>query len=225
MYQSKCYRLIKVMQSAISNLSANENKGMVIIAGDCNFTLAAISLMLCFQSYHAECFRLQQFITCEVIHSKPPVALIINLRSFLAKQCSVLNSLVKFYIERMYTGPVILVTEMTQRCAWALLRMAGLPCGMGNNIYTVSSRLSPDKLQYTLRNIIAGTSTLTPVARHEFNLTPYRIFSLNSMINGLHERQQARRQKRPIKSVYNYRHDIIQKIGVSSQHAFLCGTF
>ncbi|MBF7979195.1 MULTISPECIES: hypothetical protein [Rahnella] len=190
----------------------------VLITDTCHYSRAALSCLVSSISHYKETQSV-------ILPEKMPTGIILYLRGTLSEQITSLRSLVDFYAKKMGKGRVAIISDMPPRCASILLRIAGLTEGRGNNIYMVPTRLICEDMQYTLRSILEGTTTLTPVAQHEIQLLPPRLHALWSMICGLHQSQQARMQNCPIKSVYNHRTLLLKQLGVSSQHAFLCGTF
>lgn len=154
-----------------------------------------------------------------------PDALIIRLHYHIGMQFNIIKSLVQSCLKKKYKGPAIIITDMSLSCIYALLRLAGLPHDSGENFYAIPSRLKPHQIASLLQDIINGNPVLSPIIVHEFNFTPLRQTSLMSIIEGVPEKQQARNQNYPIKSVYNNRNMIIRQLTGGSQHSFRCGTF
>lgn len=209
-------------------VSAGEVYGMkknVLFMDDCNYTLFALSHLLDLRRFNSFRTGLNFYQMSKIVREHIPAAIVVNLRSTLTRQLSTLCLLATICDTQDFRGRIILLTDMSPVCARALLHIAGLPARLGGNFFTMSSRIPLYELQQMLSMVIDGNASLKAVGQYELNLTPLRLLSLKLMAQGLHERHQARRLNTPIKHVYNQRNAVIRKIGVSSQHALLCGVF
>lgn len=201
------------------------SKNSVIIIDDCNFGRLALHQLLGAHCYDVTFIPLPVTDKHNLLPAKVPDAVIVKLQYQIDKQFNVIQSLVLSCIQQKYEGPVVIITDMSLECIRALVYLAGLTDDSVGNVYAIPSRLPPQQMKCALQDIIAGTTALKPVFSRVFHLTPLRQASLMAMIEGVPEKQQARNQNCPIKSVYNHRYTVIQQLAGVSQHAFRCGAF
>lgn len=213
------------MNDIVKKQSSYTSGRRLCIIDDCNFRSLAVKQLSGADYHDAVHMRLPVTGECGSFPEMHYDAIIVNLHYSISIQFNIIRALVLLCAKGKHEGPVIIITDMPCICTHALLRLAGLPYGSGENFYAIPSRLKPQQMKCALHDIISGSTELKPLTDHECNLTPLRRASLMAMIEGVPEKQQARNQNCPIKSVYNLRHIVIRHLAGVSQHAFLCGAF
>ncbi|EMP2221595.1 hypothetical protein RJO47_000336 [Enterobacter hormaechei] len=213
------------MNDIMKTQSSYTSGGRLCIMDDCNFRSLAVKQLSAADCHDIVHIRLPVAGECDSFPEMQYDAIIVNLHYSISIQFKIIRSLVLQCAKGKHEGPVIIITDMPFICTHALLRLAGLPYGSGENFYAIPSRLKPQQVKCALHDIISGSTELKPLTDHECNLTPLRRASLMAMIEGVPEKQQARNQNCPIKSVYNIRHIVTQQLAGVTQHAFVCGAF
>lgn len=202
----------------------DKNRKKILVADACIYTQSALCNMVldtidCFDVTTASGYILK------IDEENPPYGIIIWMRSTLTVQMSILKEVVKLCKSEICRGPIVLITDMSLRCAWALLRIAGLPDKLGGNIIILPSRLTPIAMKEKFCLVFNHENQNSPIIKYKNTVSLCQLKTIKSMINGVSEHIQANKLNVNVKTVYNIRRRILQHLDIPGKHAFYCGTF
>lgn len=154
-----------------------------------------------------------------------PEGIVIGLRSTLKVQISILKKVVELCNPENYNGTIVLISDMSPRCAWALLKIAGLSENSGKNIFLLPSRTTPIKMKKKISMIFENTNETPPIIKYKDTVSLCQLKNIKSMIDGVSEYVEAKKLNLNVKSIYNTRRRILHNLDIPSKHSFHCGSF